>query len=599
MHHSIGNNRTSQVPIHSNLSQDSSIAGTLVHSVRCFAIVATLIAACGALTVQATERITVGRLRVELERVVNQTPFVSQNFPVYLDTSGDGSGRLYLPHQGGQVRSFLNGNWATYLDLSSETLFDGPRGLLGTAFHPGYADPLSSGYRKFYTFHSVPTPVTPVPVDFVSAGMVTNHNLVTEWKVCDPSENPSCTPGTIDVATRREIFRQAHVDNTGQGIHDGGMLEFGPDGYLYGHIGTPPQGTAQLLLAQDLASIHGKIFRIDPLDPALTPTSTDPVSANGKYRIPADNPFTDEGQYPTALDEVYARGGRNMYRFSIDPVSNVLIGGDVGNASREEVSAVPAGGNIGWPHREGTVAGPVAGGTPPFVEPLGDYTHQDGRAAVGGYVYRGSIPLLQGKYIFGEFSWGNGAYNDASGRLLWMDPFDEMGNLKNPSEITIQELSRGEDSCADSFTSLCTLDMTLYSFGTDDDGELYAVGFSKATSPAKVVVYKFTDAYYIPEGDYDEDRTVDDDDYAVWQSAFGSLPGSATRVRRGYGADGNRDGLIDAADYVVWRKNVGQSTGSGGFSNVPEPSAFIAAIVGIVAAGIATRRTRRQSVAAY
>jgi hypothetical protein len=536
----------------------------------------------------------VGRLRVELERVVNRSLFQAQNFPVYLDTAGDGSGRLYLPHQGGQVRAVHNNTWTMFLDLSSETLFNGPRGLLGTAFHPEYTNSSSPGYRKFYTFHSVPVPGTPVPVDFVSPGTVTHHNLVTEWKLCDLAENPSCTPGAIDVTTRREIFRQAHVDNTLQGLHSGGMLEFGPDGYLYGHIGTPPQGTAQLLLAQNLDSFHGKIFRIDPLDPDLTTGSDDPVSANGNYRIPDDNPFADEGQYPTALDEIYARGLRNMYRFSIDPVSNNLIGGDVGNSSREEVSAVPAGGNMGWPHREGSIAGPVSGGTPPFVSPLGDYTHEDGRAAVGGYVYRGSIPLLQGKYIFGEFSWGNAAYNDNLGRLLWIDPFDAMGDLKDPSQISIQELSRGE-SCDDSFTTLCTLDMTLYSFGTDDDGELYAVGFKK--SPAAMVVYKFTDAYYIPEGDYDEDRTVENDDHLVWQTEFGTLPGGS-QVRRGYGADGNRDGLIDAADYVLFRKMLGQSTALAAPSNVPEPATSLAAIAVFVMAGVTIRRTRRQCVAA-
>jgi hypothetical protein len=542
-----------------------------------------------------TQRVTVGRLRVELQRVVDRTLFVSQDFPLFVDTDGSGSGRLYLPHQRGEVRSVLNNVYNMYLDLSSEAYSNGPRGLLGTQFHPGYADPLSPGYRKFYTFHSVRVPETPVPVDFQSAGTVTNHNLITEWKACDQGENPSCTPGTIDVSTRREIIRQAHVDNTGQGLHGGGMLEFGPDGYLYAHIGTPPQGTPNLMLAQDLASIQGKIFRIDPLDPALTPGSDDTVSANGKYRIPDDNPFADEALYPTALDEVWARGMRNMYRFSIDPVSGLLFGGDVGNASREEISVVPEGGNMGWPHLEGTVAGPIAGGTGPFVEPLGDYRHADGRAVVGGYVYRGSIPALQGKYIFGEFSWGAGSYNDNEGRLLWADPFDEMGQLKSPSEISIQELVKGE-TCAQSYSNICALDMTLYSFGIDDDGELYAVGFEKFTAPAKMVVYKFTDAYFIPEGDFDEDGIVDADDNSVWRSNYGAVPG-ITPQRRGYGADGNRDGVIDGADYVMWRKLLG-SGGSGGLANVPEPAVSLVAITAFAAFGVTTGRTRRKGVAA-
>jgi hypothetical protein len=112
-----------------------------------------------------------------------------------------------------------------------------------------------------------------------------------------------------------------------------------------------------------------------------------------------------------------------------------------------------------------------------------------------------------------------------------------------------------------------------------------------------MVVYKFTDAYFIPEGDYDEDGTVENDDHAVWRSQFGTTPGG-TQVRFGYGADGNADGLIDAADYVIFRKMFGQSTGSGGLANVPEPTTSLAAIVVLAAAGVATQRTRRQRIAA-
>jgi hypothetical protein len=536
-----------------------------------------------------------GRLRVEMERVIDRPPFVPMDFPVFINSSGDGSGRQYVAFQFGDIGSVLNNTWSTFLDLRSETISSGPRGLLGTAFHPGYSDPLSPGHRKFYTFHTVPIPGTPVTIDFDPPGTAIHHSLVTEWKVCDTNENPSCTPGAIDVSTRREVFRHAHGDDE----HSGGMLEFGPDGYLYGVIGVPRLSsdagisTSQIRLqSQDLTSMHGKYFRIDPVHPSLTPSSLDAISANGKYRIPTDNPFVNT---PGAIDEIYAYGARNPYRFSIDPVSGILFSGDVGDGAREELNAVPAGGNMGYPYREGTIQGSVSGGVGPFVEPLGDYTHSDGRSAIGGYIYRGSIPLLQGKYIFGEFSWGTGPQNDTSGRLLWMDPFDEMGELKDPSELSIQEIARGEDSCALSFHSLCTLDITLYSFGIDDDGELYAIGFEKWTNPDKMVAYKITDAYFIPEGDYDEDRTVDDADQLVWQAAYGTLPGG-TQVRRGYGADGNRDGLINAADYVLWSKMLGQSTGSGGLSNVPEPSTLLAGIVALVMTAVATRSTRRQSV---
>jgi len=516
-------------------------------------------------TAVATERITVGRLRVELERVVDRPPTSTIGVPtVYMDTANDDSGRLFFGEQSGKIRILQNGTWSTLLDLSGETLFSGPRGLLGFTFHPEFANSASPGYHKLYTFHSVDPLVVPGTPDFTSPGGVSHHNLVTEWTI------DATNPNLVDVSSRREIFRQEHGDDE----HSGGMLEFGPDGDLYGVIGTPAEGTAFLLQAQDLSSMHGKYYRIDPINPTLTPTSTDPISANGKYRIPADNPFIST---PGALDEIYAYGARNPYRFSIDPDTGYLFAGDVGQFSREEFSAVPAGGNLGWPYREGTVPGAVSGGTGPFVEPLADYTHEDGRSAIGGYIYRGSIPALQGMYIMGEFSWGNSAFFTNRGRLLYMDVLDDEGNLRDPSELGIQEMARSASNCSESYLAgVCTLDMTLLSFGTDDDGELYAVGVRQG----RVVTYKFVDAFFLPEGDFDEDGVVDDDDYADWKSSFGGPVEAGAQVKIGYGADGNRDGMVDAADYVMWRKFQGLAgSGANGFSNVPEPTALASILI--------------------
>jgi hypothetical protein len=208
---------------------------------------------------------------------------------------------------------------------------------------------------------------------------------------------------------------------------------------------------------------------------------------------------------------------------------------------------------------------------------------------VGGFVYRGSIPELQGKYIFGEFSWGppGAGFYTTNGRLLAIDPFDDMGNIKDPSEVSIQELSRG-DSCSQTLNGLCTLDMALLGIGTDEDGELYAIGV-RGTN--RSIVYKIVDAFYLPEGDYNEDGTVDDDDYTVWRAAFGATPGGS-QVRRGYGTDGNADGVGDAADYVIWRKHFGESTvgGEAGSDNVPEPCTLFSAVVGLLGAVCSCRR---------
>jgi glucose/arabinose dehydrogenase len=511
----------------------------------------------------------VGRLRVELERIVDR-PSSVLSFPLDMATSNDGSGRLFFVEKTGRIRTLDGGAFSTFLDLGGETFFQSESGLLGLAFHPGYSDSESPGYRKLYTYHSVPIDAG-ATVDFTSTvGPVNHHNLVTEWQV------DAANPLQVDVSTRREIFREAHVSD----IHNAGTLRFGPDGYLYGSIGAAPTGPPQQISAQHLNSIMGKIYRIDPLDPALTSSSSDPISANGKYRVPTDNPFVND---PSALDEIFAYGLRNPYRFSIDPNTGLVFAGDVGQGSREEVDVVPLGGNMGWPYFEGTRNGTVALPDPPpaVVAPLAEYSHLDGRAVVGGFVYRGSIPALQGKYLFGEFSFGTGAFFTTPGRLLWMEPFDEMGSLRDASEVSIQELSRGE-SCAETLNSngLCTLDMSLMSLGVDEDGELYAIGVKTAV---RSIVYKFVDAYFLPEGDYNEDGTVDGDDFNTWRNAFGQT------VRIGLGADGNRDGVVDAADYVIWRKHLGETVGSAADrgAGLPEPSSMVTAIfaLSIIAAG--------------
>jgi glucose/arabinose dehydrogenase len=535
----------------------------------------------------------VGRLRVELERVVDVAGSVL-SLPVYMANANDGSGRQFFVEKGqvvqggllpSRIRTLDNGTWSTFLDLTGEAYVQSEGGLLCLAFHPGYADPLSPGYRKLYTYHSVTTDPG-ATVDFTSnVAPIDHHNLVTEWQVS------AVNPNQIDVSTRREIFREAHPSD----IHNAGTITFGPDGYLYGSIGAAPTGTSQQLTAQNNSDIMGTIYRIDPLDPALTPSSTDPVSANGKYRVPASNPFVVDNSDPAALDEIFAYGLRNPYRFSVDPHTGLVFAGDVGQGSLEEVDIVPLGGNMGWPYREGTANGTVApqDPAPTMVPPIAQYSSindQDGRAVVGGYVYRGSIPALQGKYIFGEFSWGSGGFYTTSGRLLWMDPFDEFGNLNDPSEISVQELSRG-DSCSQTLNGLCTLDMTLLSFGTDEDGELYAIGV-RGTN--RSIVYKIVDAFYLPEGDYNEDGTVDDDDYAVWRAAFGTTPGG-TQVRRGYGADGNADGIVDTADYLIWRKHYGETIGpsaSAMAASLPEPSTLFSAVIGLLGVACSTRRSR-------
>jgi len=435
-------------------------------------------------------QIQVGNLQVELQRVININNTGILNGALDLAIPPDGSGRMFVAEKQGRIQLCTFSSCTTALDLRSEMYTSGANGLMGITFHPGFANPSSPGYRKLYTHHTVlPSTHPGATVDFPSPPLaaIDHHNVITEWQMS------TSNPNVVDVSTRREVFRESHVGV----LHNGGTLTWGPDGYLYGSIGTPALSTAQHLTAQDNSNLYGTIYRIDPIDPALTPSSPNPISANGKYRIPADNPFVNQA----GLDEIFAYGLRHPYRFSVDRATGLVFVGDVGQGWIEEVSVAPPGGNLGWPYREGTTNWTIPTPNPPptMINPIAEYTHEDGRSVIGGFVYRGSIRALRGKYIFGEFSWGTGGFVAHMGRMLWIDPFDSHGNLKPISQNVIQEMEMGPISCASTLNvnGACTLDITLFSIATDPQGEIYFIG---TRGGGRQIVYKIVDAYFlVPE----------------------------------------------------------------------------------------------------
>jgi glucose/arabinose dehydrogenase len=388
--------------------------------------------------------------------------------PVYLTGAGDGSDRLFIVDQIGLVRLFTGGQLVAqpFLDVRSRlvslsVLYD-ERGLLGLAFHPGFGDANSPGFRRLYTYQTEPAGG---PADFTEAmpsGARFDHqNVVTEWQV-DPN-----APDTVDPHSARDVMRIDHP----QSNHNGGQLLFGPDGLLYigsgdggaGNdvgAGHSPQGNGQ-----DTTNVLGKILRIDPLPPMLTSAAVGPAGANGQYRVPADNPFVAGGGLP----EIFAYGFRNPYQFSFDAATGDLIAGDVGQNTIEEVDIVVKGGNYGWPIKEGTflfnrqtgVASPDSPGKPTdLIDPVLEYDHTQGEAVIGGFVYRGSaIPALVGLYIFGDLQ------HAGAGRLFY-------GDL---AAGQIRALIVGPDNGG--------LGVLLKGFGADRQGELYALG-SPVLGPA-------------------------------------------------------------------------------------------------------------------
>ncbi len=220
-------------------------------------------------------------------------------------------------------------------------------------------------------------------------------------------------------------------------IHNGGQIAFGPDGLLYIGMGdTGPQGDPRGH-GQDLGQWLGKMLRID----------VDRTQDGLAYAIPTDNPFRNQAG---ARPEIFAFGLREPWRFSFDPQTKELWVGDVGQGRYEEVSVIRKGDNLGWNVLEGFSNHSERFRSPQshYVPPVFAYSHRVGVSVTGGFVYRGSgSPALSGKYVFGDFET----------RRLWAMTFDSR------RLVSIVEIGRAPDK--------------IVSFGTDEAGELYLVGY--------------------------------------------------------------------------------------------------------------------------
>jgi glucose/arabinose dehydrogenase len=334
------------------------------------------------------------------------------------------------------------------------------RGFFGLAFHPDY--------RKnglVYTYQSQPHEGTPkLGANKCNSTFPDHDNVVTEWRVNDPRSDDA----VIDPTSGREVLRVAHP----QFNHNGGDLRFGPDGFLYVPIGdggaANDRGAGHIEPggnAQNLATLLGKILRIDPMAGSKTPG----------HEIPASNPFVDT---PGARGEIWAFGLRNPYKMSFDSETSQLYVADVGQNDIEEIDIVTRGMNYGWPIKEGTFAfsrqnlpGFVTGDqvTGPFVDPIAEYDHcigpvapdlvgpcpqAEGIAIVGGFVYRGTeIKELRGHYVFGDYSTN---FFKSAGRLFYLDDQNQIKEFR--------------------LTGMSELGFSVLGIGQDARGELYVLG---------------------------------------------------------------------------------------------------------------------------
>ena len=415
---------------------------------------------------------------------VHLKPLVLQQFhsPTCIVAAPDGSGRVFVCDQPGRIHIIENGMMrpVPFLDISSTatnpadrkviglTTGYNERGLLGMAFHPGYANPASPGYRKFYL----------------------NYNKTFQAGIDPPAHSigwtPNCTTviaefqATADVSiatasSERKLLRYPQP----QSNHKGGVMTFDASGRLYigvgdggsgldnnvGHSGgSASQPTSVLGNGQDKTVLLGKILRIDPIDP----DGSGPLT----YAIPADNPFVGAGG--GVKEEIYAFGIRNPWGLSFDTGpggTGRLFCADVGQNRVEEVNLIVSGGNFGWRYKEGTerpsFSVDMAAPAGVLIDPIAQYGHPGmsgsslpliGLSITGGHVYRGSaMPDLQGKYIFGDYGATSGS---PSGVLMGLEETSTGSGLFTLNEAI--PVLGGNPLC-----------VRIMCIGRDNAGELY------------------------------------------------------------------------------------------------------------------------------
>ena len=341
------------------------------------------------------------------------------NSPVYVTDAGDGSGRLFIVEQAGRILILQNGVIlpTPFLDIRSLVASGGERGLLSVAFHPQYKT--NGIFVVNYTRESSN------PAD-------DGDTVIARYTASPP------TTDRPDPASRTVLLT---IDQP-QPNHNGGLVKFGPDGFLYsgmgdgGSGGDVGAGHAPEGNGQSLTTLLGKLLRIN-------------VRGTSQYTIPIDNPNLGAG----TRREIWAYGLRNPWRFSFDRATGDLYVGDVGQNAYEEIDFQPynakGGANYGWPVWEGNHfyrGGATRGAN---TRPTAEYSHAGGACSVtGGYVYRGTkIPALSGFYIFGDY---------CNGRMWTLVRFRGAWRL----------------------SLLRDTPYSISSFGEDEAGELYLVALN-------------------------------------------------------------------------------------------------------------------------
>lgn len=371
-------------------------------------------------------------LAVSTERAFPNLDF---DRPIVVTHAGDGSNRVFVAEQEGRIKVFRNDQdadeAAVFLDIDDRCVYadnQNEEGLLGVAFHPKFKE--NGELFLYYTSH-----------------LEDHLSLVSRFKVSKDD------PNKADPASEEEILRIPQPFWN----HNGGTIEFGPDGFLYIALGdggsaNDPQGNGQ-----NLTTLLGSILRID----------VDHKSDGKAYSIPKDNPFIGKqvpagprGAMVPVREEIYAYGMRNPWRSSFDRKTGTLWVADVGQNLWEEINIVKAGGNYGWNIREAKHWFRPDGNDShrdDLIDPVHEYHHDIGKSITGGTVYRGArVPELVGKYVYADY---------VSGKLWALEYDDVSGKVVANYSLTgdgLPVMSFGDDEAGDVYFT--TPFGTLYRF---------------------------------------------------------------------------------------------------------------------------------------
>ena len=435
-----------------------------------------------------------GEIAIGLQTVVSDLSHL-----IGLADPNDGTGRLFLVEQEGRVRVLnSDGSISTnnLIDVSSNivplvlnTIGYDERGLLGLALSPNFA---TDGTLFFYASYSkgnatadfnFTLPAQTLIMDGTGYDDIDHHSVIIKRIITDDNSDGIFDGSDSFVDTEILRFEQP-TSNSFAFIgsnHNGGHLFIDSNGYLMVAIGdggdANDTGNGHVAVGNgaDASNILGSLIRIDP---------NGNNSTNGKYGIPADNPFVGHVSY---LPEIYAYGFRNPWTFTQDPVTGIIYSSDSGQNTIQEVNKVLPGKNYGWRAKEGSfLFDPVSGNigslyNAPSVDgledPIVEYDHDQGYAnIIGGHVYRGSlIPQLRGAYVCGDY----GPFQPP-GELFYVDGLNETPSLKR-FQIGVTDRPLLSD---------------VRAFSVDAEGEIYFVGNSNSVD-ADGEIYNQSSLYKI------------------------------------------------------------------------------------------------------